>query len=488
MLRTMWNRWKRYNELMMHRRLWTLATLGIVAIALVTSLGCASMTQTPVYERPEVPITKRDWSVELAQERRIDLKWWQAFGDPLLDELMERAIEQNLDLQVLAARMEVAGASIESARARLLPVFNAGTRVDSRDISGATDLGTSNKLGTGSEMVWELDVWGKARKGVAASKASLAASEAEWRAGYLVMAGAVADAYFQVRQSDQQISRQQAAIDAAKQILDVQRDMHKRGMIPRTELSQQEAELNSLRAQKLELERVRALSVNALATVTGVAAGDFQIPSTLEYPELQVVAVPAGLPSDMLSRRPDLVAAEYRLLQAVELEGQARLARLPTIGLTGLGGSASYGLSNLLQTWTAGLSNVVQFPVFDPNIRARLRVSEAQVAVAEAEYRVAVMRAFEEVENVLINLQSRMRQRQELTARERRLQSVQEQLDAQLRMGLISQLELLEQQRSLLAAEQAVLANRWQLLVDNVSLFKAVGGGWEEDIVAQGSR
>ena len=453
---------------------------GVLALWCLLCSACASMTETPEHARPDLP-AKTDWSYELSSERSIDLKWWQGFRDRRLNELMEQAITANPNLQVLAARVGVAETQIGQARARLLPVFNVGGRTDTTNISGETSLGTSTKFGTGGDMTWELDVWGKARKGVAAQQAAYAASEADWRAGYLVMASSVAGAYFQVRRSDEQLMRQRNAITRSQTILDIYRRMRREGLIPQTQLDQQQAEINTLNAQQFELERGRALAVNALATLTGQAAGDFQIDDTSNDPGLQPLTVPAGLPAELLNRRPDLVAAEYRLMQAVELQGQAKLAQLPRIGLTGLGGSASMGLSNILQTFTAGLSSVVQFPVFDPNVRAQLRVSKAQVEVAEAQYRASVFSAFEEVENVLVNLASRRRQQQEFVDRRERLRRVNEQNQAQLRLGLISQLDLLQQERTLLEAEQAVLQTRWQLLTDTVSLFKAVGGGWDQE-------
>lgn len=456
--------------------------MALVALALS---GCSGMVSVPEFERPSVP-AKQDWSSELAGERRIDLKWWQGFGEPALDALMEKAISGNLDLALLAARTQTAGAQIKQARARLLPILNVGTRTDTTSISGDTDLGTSTKYGVGGDMLWEIDVWGKARKGVAAQRAGFAASEADWRAGYLVMAASVSNAYFQIRQSDQQLVRQQAAMDRASEILALYQQMHQRGLVPQTRVLQQQAELNALKAAELELQRIRALTVNALATLVGEVAGDFEVPATGDLPDVEPVDVPIGLPSDTLTRRPDLIAAEYRLLQAVNLEGQARLAQLPTVGLTGMGGSASFGLSDLLKTWTAGLSSVVQFPVFNPNIRAQIKVSEAQVNEAEAQYRAAVFAAFEEVENVLVNLGNRRLQQQQLQERLANLETVQQRTMAQLELGLISRLEVLERERALLGADQALLANRWQLVNDTVSLFKAVGGGWDPEVV--GSR
>src|SRR5690606_13409319 len=118
-----------------------------------------------------------------------------------------------------------------------------------------------------------------------------------------------------------------------------------------------------------------------------------------------------GLPSDLLARRPDIIAAEYRVLEAHHLVGQARLARLPTLSLTGRGGTASLALVDLLKSWTFGLLGAINIPIFDPGVQARIQIREAETRVAEEQYRATVMRAFEEVENALVNLDKHKRQR-----------------------------------------------------------------------------
>ena len=304
--------------------------------------GCAQIVDTPEYVRPELPV-KTDWSADLAPQRQIDMKWWQGFGDTRLNTYMDKAISDNADLQVFAARIGTAEAGISQAKATLLPVISAGTRTDTTKISGDIDLDSQTKYGTGGDLVWELDVWGKARKGVAAQRAAYAASEADWRAGYLVMAGQVASTYFQIRRIDEQIQSQLEAVERAAEVVDIYQRMQSKGLAARALVTQQQAELNRLNTQLLELERGRSLAVNGLATLLGEVAGEFVVPSTIEDGVPEPVNVPAGLPSELLSRRPDLVAAEYRLLQSVELVGQAKLAQLPSVGLTGIGGSASFG-------------------------------------------------------------------------------------------------------------------------------------------------
>jgi outer membrane protein TolC len=188
--------------------------------------------------------------------------------------------------------------------------------------------------------------------------------------------------------------------------------------------------------------------------------------------------VPAGLPSQLLKRRPDIVAAEYRVLEAYDLVGQAKLAQLPSISLTGRGGTSSFALSSLFKSFTFGLLPSINFPIFDPGVKARIHTSEAQTKVAEQQYRSTVMAAFEDVENALVNLDAHRKQRTLLLQQVDQLQLVASTTDAQRKEGVSSQLEVFETERSLLAAQLALLANQQQILSDTVTLYKAMGGGW----------
>jgi outer membrane protein TolC len=201
-----------------------------------------------------------------------------------------------------------------------------------------------------------------------------------------------------------------------------------------------------------------------------------------------VPEVPGGLPSQLLKRRPDIVAAEYRVLETYDLTGQAKLAQLPSISLTGRGGTSSFALTDLLKSFTFGLLPSINFPIFDPGVKARIKTSEAQAKVTEQEYRRTVMGAFEEVENSLVNLDAHKKQRAELQQQVDQLRTVAQQSDAQLREGVASQLEVFEVERSLLSAQLALLANHQQILSDTVTLYKALGGGWPPEEVRNVSR
>ncbi|HEX4596893.1 MAG TPA: TolC family protein, partial [Burkholderiaceae bacterium] len=297
---------------------------------------------------------------------------------------------------------------------------------------------------------------------------------------YLNLVADVSTAYFQILQLDEQIEQQQRALAKNGQIVVIYETMRSNGLIAETEPLRQRAESNRLTKDLLELRRSRDVTENALATLLGVPAGEFKVPPGRLQDRLKVPAVPAGLPLDLLTRRPDVVAAEFRVLEAHDLMGQARLAQLPSVSLTGQAGTASFALSDLLKGFTFGLLPSVDLPVFNPGIKAHARTSEAQVKVAEEGYRSTVIAAFKEVENALVNLEAHKQQKEELRKQVDQLQVVADQTKVQLKIGVASQLDVFENERSLLTAQLALLASYEQVLSDTVTLYKALGGGWAQ--------
>lgn len=449
--------------------------------------GCASLAG-PEYKRPAVPENsswsqsqQTQWNTTLSAET-IQPDWWKSFGDSYLDSLIEKALAKNIDIDILAARIELARAGIGQAKAGALPTLNAGAGVDHLSHTQSPD---STRYSLASEAAWELDIWGKIRKGVKAQKAEFKATEADWRAGYLTLVSDVATTYFRIRQFDELTDQQNQTLTRNRQVLSIYDAMFREGLIPRTQLLQQQAEIDRLETDLLEIQRQRKLAENALATLLGQAADSISVPKADLRSSVHSIDVPIGLPSQLLARRPDILAAEYRVLQSHNLAGQARLARLPSISLSGRGGTAAFSLGDMFKAGTFGLSSALDFPIFNPSIRANIKVTDAQTKVTEAQYRRTVITAFEEVENALTNLASRKSQQRTLNQRRDRLHVVSEQLHAQLNEGIISQLDVFESERSLLDAEQQLLTNHWQVLTDTVSLYKALGGGWSNEVAEQ---
>ena len=451
--------------------------------------GCAD-THVAEYRRPEVP-AKSTWSAlpvsTVSATQAISPRWWAQFGDPYLDSLVAKAISGNIDLKILAARIAVAKAQIAEAHAGALPTPDVGA---GSTLQKATGLGLafSKQFDLGTQVSWDIDIWGKVAKGVQGQTAEFHATEADWRAGYLQIVADVSTTYFEILQLDEQIDRQERALAKSEKILVIYNTMRSNGLISDTEVSRQRAENNRLTSDLLELRRSRDVTENALATLLGVPAGEFKVRPDRLQDRVRVPTVPVGLPLDLLSRRPDVVAGEFRVLEAHDLMGQARLAQLPSVSLTGQAGTASFALADVFKAFTFGLMPTVDIPALNPGIRAHVKTTEAQVKVAEEDYRRTVIAAVEEVESTLVNLQAHQRQNEELRKQVDQLQAVSAQTEAQLEAGVASQLDVFENERSLLTAQLAQLASYEQVLSDTVTLYKALGGGWTPVEVANAGR
>jgi len=450
----------------------------LLAASCAALLSSCADFRPPEFQRPDSP-AKSSWSREpgvvVSAAETIAPDWWREFRDPSLDALVTKAIAGNFDIKILAARTQVANAQIAEAQAGALPILDLGAGASFEKSTGQK---LTKQFNIAAVVSWEIDVWGKIEKGVQAQTAEFRATEAEWRAGYLTLVSAVATSYFEILQFDEQIERQLMALDRNNRILTIYEAMFANGLAPQSQVLRQKAEVNRLTSDLLELRRLRALAQNALATLVGVPAGELKVPPGRLLGSVQLPEVPVGLPSQLLARRPDVVAAEYRVLEAYDLTGQAVLAQLPTIGLTGRVGTAALSPADLFKSFTIGFLPSINFPMFDPSIKARVNTSKAQTKVAEEVYRRTVIGAFEEVENALVNLESHRKQRVELRQQADHLRAVAAQVEAQLKVGIASELEVLETERSLLGAQLAVLANHQQILSDTVALYKTLGGGW----------
>jgi NodT family efflux transporter outer membrane factor (OMF) lipoprotein len=443
-----------------------------------TCLSACIDVNVPDYKRPDTP-AKTNWSQTakalVAPADTIRPDWWKQFRDPYLDSLVTKAIAGNFDIKILAARVSVAGAQITEARAGALPTADLGLGAS---FDKTTHQDFSKQYNVGTQVNWDIDIWGAVEKGVQAQKAEYRASEADWRAGYLTLVSNVSTTYFQILQFDDQIDQQKKTLATNQQILAIYEGQLKNGLVPRTQVLTQRAEINRMTKDLLELHRSRDLANNALATLIGVPAGEFTVPTGQLETRVQIPVVPAGLPSQLMARRPDLVAAEYRVLEAYDMVGQAKLAQLPTISLTGRGGTASFALTDLLKSFTFSFMPSINIPLLDPSVRAHVKTTEAQTTVAEQQYRSTVMGAFEEVENALVNLDAHTKQRKELQEEVEHLRVVAAQIEAQLKEGVVSQLQVFETERTLLAAQLDLLENQQEILSDTVTLYKTVGGGW----------
>lgn len=452
-------------------------------IILIIFMLAASCTIGPEYEKPKAP-EKEEWTQKTTgadPDKLIQIDWWRSFQDPVLDELVQEAITDSYDLNILFGRIRAAGALTKKTQADLLPRLDLTTQAE---FARTETTGSSQNIDIRAGVSWELDIWGKKKQEVEARQAEYKALEADYRAGFLKLVAETGNSYFQVRQFDQQNAYAQQAYTDHKTFLSIYTRQYQQGLVAESKMRRQRAQVSETKQKILEIQRQRTLQQNRLATLLGKAAGDFTLPAAGENPVVRPVDIPMGLPSDLLLRRPDIQAAEYRLEKAIKLIGAARADRFPSISLTARGGFASAALGSLLSGGFLGIVPQITLPIFDGGSRKQeVEIKKAEADIAANEYAKSVLLAFEEVEAALTNIASRKSQVEVLKRRIEDLDIIKQQIQQKLELGLISQLELLDIEVNLYEAREALPQLERYLLDDTITLYKALGGGWPTEII-----
>lgn len=457
-----------------------LKPLALLTATAVLLAGCAA---GPDYQAPKVSAPEQWRAAPQAQGAAATDNWWQQFNDPVLQQLISTTLANNHDLKVAAARVEIARAQQRSARSNHLPslVGNAGAsrNKSSEYAEPAMPTLTTSSFRLNLELGYEIDLWGRLRRADEAASARLLASEANRDALQQSLIAEVVRSYLDLRTLDAQHALSEQALKAREDEYALQQRRFAGGVASRLELNQALIEVNNARLTLPELQQQIALQENALSTLSGVQPGAIARGKPLA--ELSVPAVPAGLPSELLQRRPDLRAAEQELIAANADIGQARAAWYPRLSLTGLFGLESADLSNLLKsgaaTWNAGAN--LATPIFTGG-RAQAAEATAQAGyeVALSSYRQSVLNALREVNDALA---SQHAARTLLAGRTAQQQAMEETLRlAQLRYknGYSGYLEVLTVQNQLYQMQMAVVQSQRAQLNSAVGLYRALGGNW----------
>jgi multidrug efflux system outer membrane protein len=455
------------------------------AIALAAFVaGCAVQ---PDYKRPEVELPAA-WK-ESAPRFAEDGRWWKVYRDPALDRLVEEALAQNRDLAVAVARVDEARALVGIAQSRLAPSIDA-TFDRSRSLSSAaTGLlppnvpRETNDYRLSLNVSYELDLWGRLRSGTAAARADLLATQAARDTLQLLVAAQVARSYFALRALDERVELTRRTVGLREDALRLQRRRSEGGLISDFELRQLEAEAASVRAQLPPLERDRELEEAALSVLLGRSPKAISEGAVARAcggePSPGAAVLPEGMPSELLLRRPDLVESEQRLIAANARVAAARAAFFPSITLNGALGSESAALAALFSgpagIWTLAAS--LAQPIFQgERLQAERAATEARERQALAQYERTIQTAFREVRDALA---AQTRARESYEAESQRVKALGETLRlARLRYehGLASQLDVLDSERGLLAAEGARIEALRAQRAAVADLYKALGG------------
>ncbi|HEY3121168.1 MAG TPA: efflux transporter outer membrane subunit [Vicinamibacteria bacterium] len=455
----------------------------LAALVALSFSACVSLG--PRYRRPQLPLPPA--YSEGGSEEAIPDAWWSLFDDPALDRLVAEALSANQDLALAAARVEEARALAGLADADRWPQLSLSAEVSRSKLSAETShlppgIPLENsRFRVAPTVSYEVDFWGRLRQLSAAARAELLASEEGRRNVRLAVAADVAAAYFDLVAFDRQLAIARETLRSRQESARLQRVRFEAGTISGLALAQARAELASAESTVPVLERQGRQTENRLAVLLGRTGGTTERAFGLDA--LASPPVPVGLPSELLVRRPDLLAAEQRLIAANARIGAARAAYFPAIALTGAAGSESAQLASLLTSgtgiWQAAVS-LVQ-PIFNAGrTRRQVQATRARERQELAVYTRAVQSAFAEVEDALVARRTSAAEREALGRQVAELGSARRLALLRYQGGDASYLEVLDAERSLFRAELDLTAARRDELTASVNLFSALGGGWEK--------
>jgi multidrug efflux system outer membrane protein len=453
--------------------------------ALVAALLLAGCSQQPKYVQPALstaPEYPADAWAATAGPRAVDVEWRGFFRDPRLQALIERSLEHNRDLRASVLRIEEARGQYRIRRADRLPTVDAAAGASrSRGEGFDGEASTGNRFDIGANVAsFELDFWGRVRSLTESARANYLSTVHARRSFQIGLIADVAEAYLTERELDARIALARTTVESRTRALVIGKLRLDAGVTSALDYRQIETLLTQAQSQLANLELERARSRNTLEfLVGGPVPAPLPAPAPLSGQGI-VENISAGLPSELLANRPDILEAEEQLRAANADVGAARAAFFPRISLTGALGFASTALGSLFSggalTWTAGAN--VGLPVFDGGRnRGNLDVANARRGIATAGYERAVQNAFREVADRLAGrrwLADRLAsQQREATAQRERAELA----TLRYQNGVANYLEVLDAQRELFAAEQQVVLTRREQLTNAVDLYVALGGG-----------
>lgn len=460
---------------MITRILKTGTILSMIALA-----GCSSLTETR-YSRPDIA-AENSWNGSAttsdngrASDIAASQDWWQNFDDDQLDALIARALERNNDLAAATIKVRKAQLTAGLAEDDLYPDFSGSADASvSRDLD--EDNGSTRSFGTNAGISYELDLWGKLGHDYDAARWEALATLEDRESTALSLIGTTATLYWQAVYYQQRLDIAQASIDYAQQTLDLVDVQYASGSTSSLELFEARQNLESQLADYTQIEQSLTETKNALSILFDRPPGDIAIPrATLPSGALPDVA--AGLPSELLSRRPDVRAAELRLKESVSDLNSVKTSLLPTLTLTGDLGTSSDQLRNLLQNPIGTLGASLALPFLNWNEgQLNIKVSEAEYEQAVAEFRQTAYEAMSDVENALSARTQYDRRAARLEAALDAARNAERIYETRFRSGAVAMQDWLDAQETRRTAEESVLANQLDRITNLITLYQALGG------------
>ncbi len=465
---------------------------------LVTLTAASSLARLcalgPNYQRPQVP-TPPTWRELPAAEAQslANTAWWQLFDDPQLQELIRIALVENKDLKIAVERIEEARARYGFAKADFWPKldanatagrlrFNSGSLLHTPDgDQGVPSEGTETAIySLTADVSWELDFFGRIRRATEAQQALFLGTQEARRSAVLTLVADVARAYFELRDADLRLEIARRTIESRRESVQYSKDRFEGGVTSELDFRQAEAELKRVETIQFDLERLISAKENELSVLLGRSPGPI-LRGIAVSEQKRPAAVPAGLPSELLERRPDIREAEQTLAAATANIGEAKALLFPRIALTGSFGTASTDFDTLFEgpskSWNI-IGNLLQ-PIFHAGQnKRRVEITESRQRQALYAYERTILQAFRETEDALVAYNRTGAQRLAQADRVKAERKVLELCDLRYKGGVSAYLEVLDAQRSLFNAELDEAETIGTNLVALVRLYKALGGGW----------
>jgi multidrug efflux system outer membrane protein len=478
------------------------AGAAVVAFLLTGGQAIAgSLTIGPDYKRPQETAPQSykaagldDWKLGKPLDGVPKGAWWEIFGDPGLNDLESQAAKANQDLKAAVARVDQARANARVARSELLPSLNLNPNFTRQRYSPnqIPNFGgvTANTFSVPLDLSYEVDLWGRVRRGFESARAEAAAGLAAYYNVLLTLEADVAENYFLLRSLDAEIASVSSTVGLRQEQVRLVRSRFEGGIGNELDIARAETEFATTEAELASLAKHRAELENALAILSGANPAVFKLAALAPgaaYWNPSPPSIPMGLPGDLLERRPDVAEAERQLAAANARIGVAKAAFFPVLSLTGSGGYLSAEVDNLFKwdshTWSIGPS--LSLPLFaGGRNRANYKRSQAAYDESVAAYRQRVLVAFGEVENSLAGVHYLANQ---ADAQRRAVANARRAADLagdRYKSGIVSYIEVVDANRDALQAERASAQLAGQRLFAAVQLIKALGGGWEEPNLA----
>ena len=453
---------------------------GIVLTVLLMLTAVGGCTLGPDFVPPDLTPPGAYRTDVMPATSADDLQWWTLFDDPVLYHLVTTALENNKDVRIAVSRMEEARASLGFTRADQFPQLDLQGGANRGTFQGGARSETTNYYAyIGPALSWEIDFWGKFRRATESARAGLLASEYGVRTVQLALIADVASTYYLLLDYHQRLAISMATLRSRNESLRIIALRFEKGTVPEIDLNQAQIQKETAEEAIPLYERLIAKTENALSVLLGRNPQAISQGDALDRQSLPP-DIPAGIPADVLARRPDVAEAMYALQAQTAQIGVAEALRLPAVNLTGLLGVATSEASNIESdgdVWSVGGSLLGPIVDFGKN-RSRVEIEEARTRQALYQYEKAVLAAFREVDDALVEIETLKRQ---TAAIQRRLKAAananflsKERYDK----GVTSYLEVLDTERTLFNVQLSNSELRQQLFASYVQLYKALGGGW----------